>query len=89
MNPEHPNPPRRGIRRGIYIVPSAFTIGNIFCGFYAVMSAAKGYQQLSSPELAAPFFDNAARAIGIEAAVEEPPRIERGHAASLSAGPPM
>jgi CDP-diacylglycerol--serine O-phosphatidyltransferase len=65
MNPEHPNPPRRGIRRGIYIVPSAFTIGNIFCGFYAVMSAAKGYQQLSSPEIAAPFFDNAARAIGI------------------------
>ena len=65
MTPESPNPPRRGIRRGIYIIPSMFTLGNIFCGFYAVMSAVKGYQQLSSAEIAAPFFDDAARAIGI------------------------
>jgi len=55
---------RRGIRRGIYLVPSAFTIGNILCGFYAVVSSVKGYQALSgqSPE-AGHFFDNAALAI--------------------------
>ncbi len=56
------NPPRRGIRRGIYIIPSIFTIGNILCGFYAVMNSIKGYQAL--PDDAARLFDNAARAIG-------------------------
>jgi CDP-diacylglycerol--serine O-phosphatidyltransferase len=56
--------PRRGIRRGIYLVPSAFTIGNILCGFYAVINAVKAFQSLSTPELSAPLFDHAARAIG-------------------------
>jgi CDP-diacylglycerol--serine O-phosphatidyltransferase len=56
------NPPRRGIRRGIYIIPSIFTIGNILCGFYAVMNSIKGYQAL--PDDAGRLFDNAARAIG-------------------------
>ncbi len=56
------NPPRRGIRRGIYIIPSMFTIGNILCGFYAVINSVKGYQ--ASPDQAAHLFDNAARAIG-------------------------
>ncbi|HEX9000099.1 MAG TPA: CDP-diacylglycerol--serine O-phosphatidyltransferase [Blastocatellia bacterium] len=61
------NPPRHGIRKGVYIIPSAFTIGNIFCGFYAVINAVKGYQAFNSPghmEQAAHLFDNAARAIG-------------------------
>jgi CDP-diacylglycerol--serine O-phosphatidyltransferase len=58
------NPPRRGIRRGIYIIPSVFTIGNILCGFYAVINSAKGYQVLHDYDLAAPLFNNAARAIG-------------------------
>ena len=57
------NPARRGIRRGIYIIPSIFTIGNILCGFYAVINSIKGYQ--AGPEQAASLFDNAARAIGL------------------------
>src|SRR5262245_56890968 len=56
------NPPRRGIRRGIYIIPSMFTIGNILCGFYAVMNSVKGYQ--GGADQATHLFDNAARAIG-------------------------
>jgi CDP-diacylglycerol--serine O-phosphatidyltransferase len=56
------NPPRRGIRRGIYIVPSIFTIGNILCGFYAVINSVKGYQ--AQAHQASHLFDNAARAIG-------------------------
>jgi len=56
------NPPRRGISRGIYIIPSIFTIGNILCGFYAVINSIKGYQ--AHPDVAERFFDNAARAIG-------------------------
>ena len=43
------NPPRRGIKKGIYIIPSAFTIGNILCGFYAVINSAKAYQLLDDP----------------------------------------
>jgi len=39
-----------------------FTIGNILCGFYAVINSLKGYQ--ASPVAAAHLFDNAARAIG-------------------------
>ncbi|HMV87709.1 MAG TPA: CDP-diacylglycerol--serine O-phosphatidyltransferase [Blastocatellia bacterium] len=61
------NPPRHGIRKGVYIIPSAFTIGNIFCGFYAVINAVKGYQAFHTSgqiEQAAHLFDNAARAIG-------------------------
>lgn len=59
------NPPRRGIRRGIYIIPSAFTIGNILCGFYAVINSVKGYNALDNPAQAADLFNNAARAIGL------------------------
>ncbi|MDX2042434.1 MAG: CDP-diacylglycerol--serine O-phosphatidyltransferase [Acidobacteriota bacterium] len=62
------NPPRRGIKKGIYIVPSAFTIGNILCGFYAVINSAQAYQLLNQPNglpKATQLFDNAARAIGI------------------------
>lgn len=60
------NPPRHGIRKGIYIIPSAFTIGNILCGFYAVINAVKGYQAFNTSQMehATHLFDNAARAIG-------------------------
>jgi CDP-diacylglycerol---serine O-phosphatidyltransferase len=58
------NPSRRGIRKGIYIIPSAFTIGNILCGFYALINSAKAYQDLASPE-AEHLFDKAAVAIGV------------------------
>lgn len=58
---------RIGIRRGIYVLPSLFTIGNIFCGFYAVITSIKGSQALIDPARsaeAAQLFNNAARAIG-------------------------
>lgn len=31
--------PRRNLRRGLYVLPSLFTIGNLLLGFYAVVSA--------------------------------------------------
>jgi CDP-diacylglycerol---serine O-phosphatidyltransferase len=55
----------KALRRGVYVIPSAFTIGNIFCGFYAVINAVKGYDILADPALAAPYFDRAAVAIGV------------------------
>lgn len=67
---EQPAPQRKGIKRGIYILPSAFTIGNVFCGFYAVIQALKGYQVLDDTAAAAHFFDNAAKAIGYGALLD-------------------
>ena len=56
---------RRDFRKSVYIVPSLFTIGNIFCGFYAVINSLKAYQSFHQPEIALTFFDHAALAIGI------------------------
>ena len=30
---------RRGVRRGVYILPALFTLGNIFCGYLALDAA--------------------------------------------------
>ena len=63
-----PNPPRRGLRKGLYLIPSAFTAANIGLGFYSVMSSLRGFQLLagSVPDLngATSHFDSAAMAIG-------------------------
>ncbi len=56
---------RRDFRKSVYIVPSLFTIGNIFCGFYAVINCLKAYQSFQDPGVAFTFFDHAALAIGI------------------------
>jgi CDP-diacylglycerol--serine O-phosphatidyltransferase len=56
---------RRGIRKGLYLLPSAFTAANIGMGYYAVMASLRGFQLLDAdPAAAAANFDNAARAIG-------------------------
>lgn len=36
------NVPRRRLRRGIVILPSAFTLGNLFLGMWAIVHAARG-----------------------------------------------
>ncbi len=65
---EQPNPPRRGLRKGLYLIPSAFTAANIGMGFFSVMSSLRGFQLLgaATPDFiaAAAHFDNAAIAIG-------------------------
>ena len=38
----------RQLRRGIYILPTIFTIGTIFCGFYAVINTMKGEFDLAA-----------------------------------------
>jgi len=44
------------LRRGVYILPSVFTVANLLCGYYAILATLEG----SAADL-----DNAARAIGI------------------------
>ena len=66
---EEPARERKGIRKGLYLLPSAFTAANVGMGYYAVMGALRGFQLLDggTPEdvgRAAVHFDNAARAIG-------------------------
>jgi len=66
---EQKNPERRGLRKGLYLIPSVFTAANIGMGFYAVMAAVRGFQFVgagSESDLAraAVYLDNAAKAIG-------------------------
>ncbi len=62
------DPPRRGLKKGLYLLPSAFTVANVGMGYYAIMGALRGFQVLdgSSAEIerATMHFDYAARAIG-------------------------
>jgi CDP-diacylglycerol--serine O-phosphatidyltransferase len=39
-------PPRQ--RRGIYVLPSAFTVAGLFCGFYAIVRATQGSYQAAA-----------------------------------------
>ena len=41
MTTHHPKP-RRGMRRGIYVLPALFTVGNVFCGWLSLDLAVKG-----------------------------------------------
>jgi CDP-diacylglycerol---serine O-phosphatidyltransferase len=34
-------------RRGIYLIPSSFTVANVFCGFYAIISSIQGEHALA------------------------------------------
>jgi CDP-diacylglycerol--serine O-phosphatidyltransferase len=66
---ETKNPERRGLRKGVYLVPSVFTAANIGMGFYAIMAAVRGFQFVGNGTqadlLQASFYlDNAAKAIG-------------------------
>jgi CDP-diacylglycerol--serine O-phosphatidyltransferase len=48
-----PVQPVRRLGRSVYILPSLFTVSNIFCGYYAIISTMHAH------------YDNAAEAIGI------------------------
>ena len=66
---ETKNPERRGLRKGVYLIPSVFTAANIGMGFYAVMAAVRGFQFVGNGThsdllQAAVYLDNAAKAIG-------------------------
>jgi CDP-diacylglycerol--serine O-phosphatidyltransferase len=39
---------RPGLRRGIFIIPSLFTVGNIFCGFFSAVESSRGRMELAA-----------------------------------------
>ena len=53
--------------RGVYLLPSTFTVGTLICGYYAILAVLRGSQALvtgAGDTLGAVAFDNAAMAIG-------------------------
>ena len=59
------NPERRGLKKGLYLIPSVFTAANIGMGFYAVMAALRAFQLIAGADIsqAAAYLDNGAKAI--------------------------
>jgi CDP-diacylglycerol--serine O-phosphatidyltransferase len=44
-------PPRRGLRRGVSLLPSLFTLANLFCGWSCVVHAMRGEFETAAPFL--------------------------------------
>lgn len=66
METEENKPAHRGIRKGLYVIPTAFTAANIGMGFLAVLYSIRGFRVAATdPALAASFFNYAAIAIGL------------------------
>ena len=58
-------PPHRGLKKGLYVIPTLFTAANVGMGFLAVLMSIKGYHaSFGDAELAAKYFNVAALAIG-------------------------
>jgi len=56
--------PHKGLKKGLYLIPTAFTAANIAMGFLAVLSSVRGFQIINSnPEQAAVYFTYAAQAV--------------------------
>ena len=51
----------RPVRRGAYLLPSLFTVANLFCGYFALTQI---LEAVLAPEVAAQHLDAAAKAIG-------------------------
>ncbi len=66
MTDETNKPPHRGIRKGLYVIPTLFTAANVAMGYFAVLSSIRGFQAAAQdPESAAVYFNRAGLAIGL------------------------
>lgn len=66
MSDTESKPAHRGLKKGLYVIPTLFTAANVGMGFLAILSSIRGFAvQLSDPTAAAFYFDNAAIAIGL------------------------
>ncbi len=66
METEEKKPVHRGIRKGLYVIPTAFTAANIGMGFLAVLYSIRGFQIVATdPVAASGYFNYAAVAIGL------------------------
>lgn len=59
-------PPHRGLKKGLYLIPTAFTAANIAMGFLTVLSSVRAFQLVATnPEQAAVYFKYAALGIAL------------------------
>ncbi len=66
MEIEEQKPAHRGIKKGLYVIPTAFTAANIGMGFLAVIYSIRGFQIVNIDAAAASgYFNYAAVAIGL------------------------
>ncbi len=65
METDEINPPHKGLKKGLYLFPTAFTAANILMGFLAVLYSIRGYQSVfTNPEIASTYFNYAGIFIG-------------------------
>src|SRR5919198_4948718 len=43
------DPQRSRLRRGVYLLPSLFTMGNMFCGYISIVYAMRGEYESAAP----------------------------------------
>ena len=66
MAEESIKPPHRGLKKGLYVIPTLFTAANVAMGYLAVLSSIRGFSvSATNPELAASYFNSAGLAIGL------------------------
>jgi len=65
METEETKPPHKGLKKGLYVIPTMFTAANVGMGFLAVIASMRGFQLAAAhPDRAAYYFNTAAIAIG-------------------------
>ncbi|MBP9663836.1 MAG: CDP-alcohol phosphatidyltransferase family protein [Pyrinomonadaceae bacterium] len=66
MADEETKPPHRGLKKGLYVIPTLFTAANVAMGFFAVLWSIRGFQAIGvNAGLATGYFNYAAVAIGL------------------------
>lgn len=66
MENEEPKHVHRGLKKGLYVIPTAFTAANIGMGFLAVLYSIRAFQIVeTNPVAASGYFNYAAVAIGL------------------------
>src|SRR6478735_6188221 len=66
METEETKPPHKGLKKGLYVIPTMFTAANVGMGFLAVIASMRGFQLAAAhPDRAAYYFNSAAIAIGL------------------------
>ena len=65
MDEQQEKSKHRGLKKGLYVIPTLFTAANVAMGFLAVIWSIRGYHaSFIDPQLAANYFDYSALAIG-------------------------
>ena len=66
MSEDENRPPHRGLKKGLYLIPTLFTAANVAMGYLAVLWSIRGFQASDNDiVLAASYFNSAGLAIGL------------------------